>query len=66
MKKTKLIVLQIPIFQKNKVNIDRIIRDRIIRDIKTLFETEEELKKERKKNNDRFIKDKVIRDIKAL
>ena len=54
--------------KKNEI-IDRRIKDRIIRDIFTLFETEEE-KQERKKlvrkNNDRLIKDGRVRDIRTL
>ena len=54
--------------KKNEI-IDRRIKDRIIRDIFKLFETEEE-KKERKKlvrkNNDRLIKDSIVRDIRTL
>ena len=54
--------------KKNEI-INRRINDRIIRDILTLFETEEE-KKERKKlvrkNNHRLIKDSIVRDIRTL
>ena len=58
---------------KNKIIEDRIIRrikDRIIRDIWKLFETEKE-KKERKKLqkkelNERLIKDRIITDIRTL
>ena len=57
--------------KKEKKIIDRIIKDRIIRHIWTLYATEErktERKKlERKKEiNDRLIKDKIIRDIRTL
>ena len=48
-----------------KKDIDRIIKDRIIRDVWTLFKTKEEKtkKKFREKNNDRLNKERIIRDI---
>ena len=47
------------------------IKHRIIRDIWTLFETEEEKKEiqeseKRERQNERLIKDKIIRDIRSL
>ena len=45
------------------------IKDRIIREVWTLFETEEEkTEKEKfeKNNNNRIIKDRIIRDIRTL
>ena len=58
--------------KKKKTIIDRIIKDRIIRDIWTLFETEEVIKQRRKldkkkeETNDRLIKDRTTGDIRTL
>ena len=44
------------------------LKDKIINDIWTLFETEEEKddRKKNKKHNERIIKDRIIRDIRTL
>ena len=43
------------------------LKDKIINDIWTLFETEEEKKdRKKKKHNERIIKDQAIRDIRTL
>ena len=58
--------------KKKKTIIYRIIKDRIIRDIWTLFETEEVIKQRRKldkkkeETNDRLIKDRTTGDIRTL
>ena len=51
--------------KKKRENKDSIIKDRLIRDIRVLFE-EEKREKEKRENEDRIIKDRIIRDIGTL
>ena len=48
--------------RKEKKHNGGINKDRIIRNIRTLFET----KKEKEQHNERLIKDEIIRDIRIL
>ena len=52
--------------RKKKKHNCRINMDRIIRDIRTLFETKKKKKKERKRKMKKIVKDNIIRDIRTL
>ena len=60
LKEARIITLE----KRKKEFIDRIIKDIIVKDIWTLYKTEE--KKRKKEISDRLIKSQIFRDIKTL